>query len=146
VLNQILLLHLSSNPTQRLHRFVSDASFLNGAERLQRRKKHVSVFHASHVGNKYAQFLGHCEKHFIVIVVVLAEKRNQFLPRSLLAKRARDRGEPSDRVQPQLNILVLQLIDQYGNRIQRLVHHRHVVSPDPRKLQGSKIDDSLDFN
>ena len=90
--NQIILLHLSSNPTQRLHRFVSDASFLNGAERLQRRKKHVGVFHASDVGNENAQLLGHCEKHFIVIVVVLAEKRNQLLPRALLAERARDRG------------------------------------------------------
>jgi len=128
----IALLHLGSNATQRFHGLLPDDRLLHSAKRFQGRQQHMGVLHSSNVGDKAAQLIRHSQKHFIVIIIVLAEEGYKLFTRPLLTERPCDGGKTADGVQPQLNIIILQLVDKNCNGIQGLLYHRHISShPNP---------------
>lgn len=132
MIDEVVFSDLRADPAETLDGLVSDAGLLDGAESLERLKKDGGVFDASDVGDEDSELLGHGQEDFVVVVVVLGEERNELLPGPLFSEGSGDRGEAADRVQPQLDVLVLELVDQNRDWVQRLVHHGHLrreISP-----------------
>ena len=66
---------------------------------------------------------GNREEDFILVVKRFAQERDELGACAGVAQCERDGGEPPDRVEPDLHILVLELVDEHRNGVEGVVRH-----------------------
>lgn len=76
---------LLADLAQRLHRLIAHDGLLHLRQLLQRLQQRVPVRWTADVGHKLAEFFGHRQQHFVLIIIVLDQKGQQLRAGALLA-------------------------------------------------------------
>ena len=131
VLPGVLLRHRP----QALHGLVPDDGLLHCGEALQGRQEAVDVLLPAHQRSEGAQLLRQRQQHLVLVIDGVGEEGDQLGPRPLNPQRQGDGGELLDGVQPQLHVLIPELVNQDCDGIERIIssvcsHDRTVVSPE----------------
>ena len=106
--------HGAANHAGCLDRLFAHDRLLDGVEVLQGVEEAVHVLGAAHLGDEVGHLLGRGEEALVLVVVAVGEEGDELTPRALRAERGGDRGQAPDRVETELNVLVLRAEGEDG--------------------------------